>query len=68
MRPGWSHYQSDEVDGRVVVHDGGFVQREMLNAAPAFDVLPSRSLDENATHQLRGDGEECARFFHCIRL
>ena len=50
--------ESDEVDGRVVAHDGGFVQRDMLDAASTFEVVPSRSLHENATHQLRRDGEE----------
>ena len=50
--------EGDEVDGRVVAHDGGFVQRDVLNAASTFEVVPSRSLHENATHQLRGDGEE----------
>jgi len=50
--------EGDEVDGRVVAHDGGFVQRDVLHTAPTFEIVPSRALHEDATHQLRRDGEE----------
>ena len=50
--------ESDEVDGRVVAQDSGFVQRDVLDAASAFEVVPSSSLHKNATHQLRRDGKE----------
>ena len=34
--------QSDEAHGRVVAHDDGFVQRDVLNAASTFEIVPAR--------------------------
>ena len=47
-----------EVDARIDAHDNGLIQRDMLHAASAFEVMTSCMLDQNTAHQLRGYCEE----------
>ena len=56
-----------EVDARIDAHENGLIQRDMVHAASAFEVMTSCMLDQNTAHQLRGYCEEM-RFCHCIRL
>src|SRR6188768_1490433 len=47
-----------EIDARIDAHDNGLIQRDMLHAASAFEVMPPCMFDENPAHQLRGYCEE----------
>ena len=42
----------------VAAHHGGFVQGDVLHAAPAFQVVAPRMLHQNAPHQLGRNREE----------
>jgi hypothetical protein len=43
---------------RIDAHDCGLVQRDMMHAAPTFEVMTTCMLDQNTAHQLRGYCEE----------
>ena len=47
-----------EVGAGIDAHENGLIQRDMLHAASAFEVMTSCMLDQNTAHQLRGHREE----------